>query len=87
MAVKCDLSHLNCYTLSPSVFFFHPALLAPEQLNFSSNLEAQQLFISWLKGTATTFDILILRKELNETVFYVRAFLLLLIHPFHAYLT
>lgn len=83
MAVICDLSHFNCYSFLVC-FFPRPALLVPEKLNFSPNLEAQQLAISWLKGTVTTFDILILRAELNETVFYVRAFLLLLICPFHA---
>lgn len=41
-------------------------------------MNTQQLSISWLGGAATTFDLLILRTELNETVFYVRAFLFLL---------
>lgn len=39
----------------------------------------QQLSISWLGGAASTFDLMILRTELNETVFYVRAFLSFLI--------
>lgn len=51
-----------------------PALTVPQQLSLSPNLDTQQLSISWLGGTATTFDLMILRTELNETVFYVREF-------------
>lgn len=64
--------------LSPSVP--SSALLVPKQLSFSANKGAQQLSISWVGGTATTFDMLILRTELNETVFYVGALFLLLVH-------
>lgn len=42
----------------------------PQQVSLSANLDTQQLSISWLGGAATTFDLLILRTELNNTVFY-----------------
>ncbi|XP_011613799.2 LIF receptor subunit alpha a [Takifugu rubripes] len=46
------------------------ALLVPKQLSLSAINGTQQLSISWVGGTATAFDMLILRTELNETVFY-----------------
>ncbi|XP_045890556.1 LIF receptor subunit alpha a [Micropterus dolomieu] len=42
----------------------------PQQVSLSANMLTQQLSISWLGGAATTFDLIILRTELNETVFY-----------------
>uniref|UniRef100_A0A3Q1J9P8 Fibronectin type-III domain-containing protein n=1 Tax=Anabas testudineus TaxID=64144 RepID=A0A3Q1J9P8_ANATE len=45
-------------------------LAVPKQLSLSPNMSTQQLSISWLGGAATTFDLMILRTELNETVFY-----------------
>lgn len=80
MIFKCGLSHFNCCILSPSVISPLSALVVPEKLSLSENLDAQQLSISWVGGTTTTFDLLILRTEFNETVFYVRAFILLSIH-------
>uniref|UniRef100_A0A8C6LZ44 LIF receptor subunit alpha a n=1 Tax=Nothobranchius furzeri TaxID=105023 RepID=A0A8C6LZ44_NOTFU len=38
----------------------------------NSDLARQQLLISWFGGTATTFDLIILRTEFNETVYYAR---------------
>lgn len=43
-------------------------------MRLSADWDTQQLTISWQGGAATTFDLMILRTELNETVFYVRAF-------------
>lgn len=51
------------------------ALPIPQKLSISTDLAAQQLSVSWLGGAATTFDLIILRTELNETVFFVRTFL------------
>ncbi|XP_037337701.2 LIF receptor subunit alpha a [Pungitius pungitius] len=42
----------------------------PQQVKLSPDLSTQQLSISWLGGAAATFDLLILRTEVNETVFY-----------------
>ncbi|XP_033828179.1 LIF receptor subunit alpha a [Periophthalmus magnuspinnatus] len=42
----------------------------PQQVSLSENLKTQQVSISWVGGEATTFDLLILRTELNDTVFY-----------------
>uniref|UniRef100_A0A668A2D9 LIF receptor subunit alpha a n=1 Tax=Myripristis murdjan TaxID=586833 RepID=A0A668A2D9_9TELE len=52
------------------VFFFFSVPTVPQQVSLSPNLETQQLTLSWLGGESTTFDIMILRTELNETVFY-----------------
>ncbi|KAM9858027.1 LIF receptor subunit alpha a [Aulostomus maculatus] len=45
-------------------------LTVPQEVSLSPNMYTQQLSISWLGGAATTFDIMILRTELNQTVFY-----------------
>ncbi|XP_010731489.2 LIF receptor subunit alpha a [Larimichthys crocea] len=45
------------------------ALTVP-QVRLSADWDTQQLTISWQGGAATTFDLMILRTELNETVFY-----------------
>lgn len=45
-------------------------------MSLSANIDAQELSLSWLGGAATTFDLMIQRTELNETVFYVRTFFL-----------
>ncbi|XP_061623655.1 LIF receptor subunit alpha a [Phyllopteryx taeniolatus] len=45
-------------------------LTAPQQVSLTSNTDTQQISVSWLGGNATTFDVMILRTELNETVFY-----------------
>ena len=48
----------------------------PQEVNLSANSDShrsQQLSISWLGGTGSTFDLIVLRTEFNETVFYVRA--------------
>ncbi|KAM8886458.1 LIF receptor subunit alpha a isoform 1-T2 [Spinachia spinachia] len=42
----------------------------PQQVVLSPDMSTQQLSISWMGGAAATFDLLILRTELNETVFY-----------------
>ncbi|XP_075875630.1 LIF receptor subunit alpha a [Nelusetta ayraudi] len=46
------------------------ALPVPQQLSILADLAAQQLSISWVGGAATTFDLTILRTELDETVFF-----------------
>lgn len=45
-------------------------LTVPQQVSLSANFATQQLSIFWLGGEATTFDIIILRTEINETVYY-----------------
>ncbi|XP_068422921.1 LIF receptor subunit alpha a [Clinocottus analis] len=45
-------------------------LTVPQEVTLSANLMTQQLSISWLGGAAGTFDLMILRTELNETVIY-----------------
>ncbi|KAK5932265.1 hypothetical protein CgunFtcFv8_003984 [Champsocephalus gunnari] len=45
-------------------------LTVPQQVSLSTNMDSQQLSISWVAGAATTFDLMILRTELNESVFY-----------------
>ncbi|KAM4746051.1 LIF receptor subunit alpha a isoform 2-T2 [Anableps anableps] len=45
-------------------------LTVPQQVSLSANYSTQQLSISWFGGVATTFDLIILRTEFNETVFY-----------------
>ncbi|KAF7660821.1 hypothetical protein LDENG_00274530 [Lucifuga dentata] len=45
-------------------------LTVPQQVSLSANMDAQQLSLSWLGGAATTVDLMILRTELNKTVFY-----------------
>ncbi|XP_053276012.1 LIF receptor subunit alpha a [Pleuronectes platessa] len=42
----------------------------PQQVSLSPDRFSRQLSISWLGGAATTFDLMILRTELNESVFY-----------------
>uniref|UniRef100_A0A668A2D2 LIF receptor subunit alpha a n=1 Tax=Myripristis murdjan TaxID=586833 RepID=A0A668A2D2_9TELE len=55
------------------VFFFFSVPTVPQQVSLSPNLETQQLTLSWLGGESTTFDIMILRTELNETTVSVTA--------------
>ncbi|KAM4576252.1 LIF receptor subunit alpha a isoform 1-T2 [Odontesthes bonariensis] len=45
-------------------------LTVPHQVSLSADTYMQQLSMSWVGGAATTFDLLILRTEFNETVFY-----------------
>lgn len=61
-----------CVLLGLSTVHTHAkdVLTVPQQLSLSPNMYTQQLSISWLGGAATTFDLIILRTELNETVFY-----------------
>lgn len=61
-----------------SCFFSLTDLTVPQEVNLSSNMQLQQISISWFGGQATTFDLIILRTEFNETVFYVRSFFFLL---------
>uniref|UniRef100_UPI0037E707C7 LIF receptor subunit alpha a n=1 Tax=Semicossyphus pulcher TaxID=241346 RepID=UPI0037E707C7 len=63
---------LICVLLGLSVMHSHAkdVLTVPQQVSLSPNLNTQQLSISWLGGAATTFDLLILRTEFNETAFY-----------------
>ncbi|XP_037114607.1 LIF receptor subunit alpha a [Syngnathus acus] len=42
----------------------------PQQVKVTPDMRTQQISISWLGGSATLFDVMILRTELNETVFY-----------------
>uniref|UniRef100_A0A3B3ZZH4 Fibronectin type-III domain-containing protein n=1 Tax=Periophthalmus magnuspinnatus TaxID=409849 RepID=A0A3B3ZZH4_9GOBI len=52
------------------IFLCHLFIPIPQQVSLSENLKTQQVSISWVGGEATTFDLLILRTELNDTVFY-----------------
>ncbi|XP_030284408.1 leukemia inhibitory factor receptor-like [Sparus aurata] len=62
---------LMCYCFTcVSVYGLEPELTVPQQVSLSSDMSAQQLSISWLGGAATTFDLMILRTELNKTVIY-----------------
>ncbi|CAL8345371.1 unnamed protein product [Lota lota] len=63
---------LICTLLSLSATHSHGkgGLDVPQGVTLSANTWTQQLSISWLRGTASTFDLIILRTELNETVFY-----------------
>nr|XP_019954662.1 PREDICTED: leukemia inhibitory factor receptor-like [Paralichthys olivaceus]XP_019954663.1 PREDICTED: leukemia inhibitory factor receptor-like [Paralichthys olivaceus] len=61
-----------CVLLGLSAVHTHAkdVLSVPQQVSLSANMFTQQLSISWLGGAATTFDLMILRTELNQTVFY-----------------
>ncbi|XP_054466937.1 LIF receptor subunit alpha a [Anoplopoma fimbria] len=63
---------LTCVLLGLSAVHTHAkdVLTVPQQVSLSANLDTQKLSISWLGGAATTFDLMILRTELNEKVFY-----------------
>ncbi|XP_044053855.1 LIF receptor subunit alpha a isoform X2 [Siniperca chuatsi] len=63
---------LICVLLGLSAIHIHAkdVLTVPQQVSLSANMYTQQLSISWLGGAATTFDLMILRTEFNETVFY-----------------
>nr|AAR25692.1 class I helical cytokine receptor number 29 [Tetraodon nigroviridis] len=69
---NCYSIWLLCLFLCCSATHTHAgdALLRPEQLSFSQNSDLQQIVISWVQGTTATFDILVLRTEFNETVFF-----------------
>ncbi|XP_038163981.1 leukemia inhibitory factor receptor-like [Cyprinodon tularosa] len=45
-------------------------LAVPQHVSLSANYPTQQLSISWFGGKAPIFEIIILRTEFNETVFY-----------------
>ncbi|XP_017267919.1 LIF receptor subunit alpha a [Kryptolebias marmoratus] len=62
ICVLLGISGLNAQT--------NIVLTAPRQVSLSPNFSTQQLSVSWLGGAATTFDLIILRTEFNETVFY-----------------
>ncbi|XP_020503111.3 LIF receptor subunit alpha a [Labrus bergylta] len=70
--LKSNPVRLLCVLLGLLVIHTHAkdALPVPQQVSLSPNLYKQQLSISWLGGAATTFDLMILRTELNETAFY-----------------
>lgn len=42
----------------------------PQHVSLSADWNLQQISISWDGGAATTFDLLIVRTEFNDTVFY-----------------
>lgn len=69
---NCSPVWLICFLLGLLAVHTHAkdVLTVPQQVTLSPNYYAQQLSISWLGGAATTFDLMILRTELNETVFY-----------------
>ncbi|XP_069563838.1 LIF receptor subunit alpha a [Brachyistius frenatus] len=67
---------LVCTLLGLSAVHTHAniVLTVPQQVSLSANMGTQQLSISWLGGAATTFDLIILRTEFNETVCYDTVF-------------
>ncbi|XP_053181280.1 LIF receptor subunit alpha a [Scomber japonicus] len=69
---NCSPLWLICFLLGLSTVRTHAkdVLTVPQQVSLSSNSYTQQLSISWLGGAASTFDLMILRTEFNETVFY-----------------
>ncbi|XP_056231995.1 LIF receptor subunit alpha a [Seriola aureovittata] len=69
---NCSPVWLICVVLSLSAIHTQSkdVLSVPQQLSLSADKHTQQLSISWLGGAATTFDLMILRTEFNETVFY-----------------
>ncbi|KAM7415967.1 hypothetical protein PAMA_018167 [Pampus argenteus] len=69
---NCSPVWLFCFLLVFLAVHTHAkdVLTVPQKVSVSPNYYAQQLSISWLGGAATTFDLMILRTELNETVFY-----------------
>nr|XP_046243813.1 LIF receptor subunit alpha a [Scatophagus argus]XP_046243814.1 LIF receptor subunit alpha a [Scatophagus argus]XP_046243815.1 LIF receptor subunit alpha a [Scatophagus argus] len=66
---NCRPIWLICVLLGLSAIHVN-ALPLPQQLSLSADMSTQQLSISWLGGSATTFDLMILRTELNESIFY-----------------
>ncbi|KAG8011787.1 Leukemia inhibitory factor receptor [Nibea albiflora] len=68
---SCSSIWLICVLLGLSAIHTQAkdALTVP-QVTLSANKDTQQLTISWQGGAATTFDLMILRTEFNETVFY-----------------
>ncbi|KAM9391455.1 LIF receptor subunit alpha a [Pholidichthys leucotaenia] len=72
LCVNCSLVWL-LYVLLGFIAMLTQAktvLTVPQEVNLSPDLSAQQLSISWIGGAATTFDLIILRTEFNETVFF-----------------
>ncbi|XP_061755601.1 LIF receptor subunit alpha a [Nerophis ophidion] len=69
---SCRPAWLICFLLGLSVVHTQAqnVLTAPEQVSLSSNVTTQQISIAWLGGGSTMFDVMILRTELNESVFY-----------------
>ncbi|XP_068617092.1 LIF receptor subunit alpha a [Brachionichthys hirsutus] len=74
--LNCIPVWLICVLLSLTATHSHgkDTLTVPKQVSLSTNMFTQQLFISWLGGAATTFDLMIQRTELNESVFYETLF-------------
>ncbi|GAA6227437.1 leukemia inhibitory factor receptor-like [Lates japonicus] len=68
----CSPVWLICILLCLSAVHTHAkdVLSVPQEVTLSANTYTQQLSISWLGGAATTFDLMILRTEFNEIVFY-----------------
>ncbi|XP_076005508.1 LIF receptor subunit alpha a [Genypterus blacodes] len=68
----CPAAWLICVVFSLAALHTHATdvLPVPQQMSSSSNFDAQELSLYWLGGAATTFDLMILRTELNESVFY-----------------
>ncbi|KAM4616964.1 LIF receptor subunit alpha a [Polymixia lowei] len=67
-----SLIWLFCVLLGLCAIHTHgeDAPAVPLEVSLSANTERQQLSVSWLGGASTTFDVIILRTEFNETVFY-----------------
>ncbi|XP_077377264.1 leukemia inhibitory factor receptor-like isoform X2 [Festucalex cinctus] len=60
--ICCLLSVVHTHALND--------LTIPQQVKLAPDMKTQQISISWLGGSAATYDAIILRTELNETVFY-----------------
>ena len=81
---QCDFNDNSTRNLITASYYYYFFLLCyifvvvgldiPQEVNLLANTDShwsQQLSISWLGGTASTFDLIVLRTEFNETVFYV----------------
>lgn len=69
---NCCAVWLICVLLS--LFAVHTyakdVLTVPQQVSLTPNMDTKELSLSWLGGAATTFDVMILRSEVIETIFY-----------------
>nr|XP_061804733.1 leukemia inhibitory factor receptor-like [Nerophis lumbriciformis] len=61
---------LICCFLSVVHIHAQNDLTVPQEVTLTTNMLMQQISLSWLGSSVTTFDVMILRPELNETVFY-----------------
>lgn len=71
LLLNCDLYYNTLQIVFILFWFYILVLTVPKQVSLSANLSVRELTISWFGGSASTFDLIILRTEFNTTVFYV----------------